>query len=240
MFGARPPVDTTIQRGARHFAQHLLPYEDVVAAERRHWARLIEPIASVIGALIVASWLDLHLPQNVPVLREIIWVGFLATVVRLLFRYVEWRTDWFVATNKRVILTYGVLTRRVAMMPLMKVTDMSYNRSVLGRLLGYGEFVLESAGQEQALRTVSFLPRPDDLYEEICLEIFGSSPPPPPPPPGGGAGPTPPPGPGGVGGVGGVGGGFGVRRGRQVPGSYPGSSSLTTIVPIPAPDPADD
>ncbi len=52
------------------------------------------------------------------------------------------------------MLNYGVFTRRVAMMPLMKVTDMSYNRSVLGRLVGYGEFVLESAGQEQALRTV--------------------------------------------------------------------------------------
>jgi hypothetical protein len=65
----------------------------------------------------------------------------------------------------------------------MKVTDMSYNRSVLGRLVGYGEFVLESAGQEQALRTVSYLPRPDALYEEICMEIFGTSAPPPPSPP---------------------------------------------------------
>ena len=111
-----------------------------------------------------------------------IWLGWLFLPTAALPR-VEWYTDWFVATNKRVLLTYGVFTRKVAMMPLMKVTDMSYNRSVLGRLLGYGEFVLESAGQDQALRTVSFLPRPDELYEEICLEIFGSSPPPPPPPP---------------------------------------------------------
>jgi PH (Pleckstrin Homology) domain-containing protein len=176
-------------RGDRYFRKHLLPYEAVVAAERRHWARLIEPAASVVAGLIVAVWLDTNLPQNVPLARDAIWLGWLALLLRLVYRIVEWYSDWFVATNKRVLLTYGVFTRKVAMMPLMKVTDMSYNRSILGRLIGYGEFVLESAGQEQALRTVSYLPRPDELYEEICQEIFGTSPPPPPPPPGG-AGPT--------------------------------------------------
>ena len=40
------------------------------------------------------------------------------------------------------------------MMPLTKVTDMSFKRSFPGRLLGYGEFIVESAGQDQALRNV--------------------------------------------------------------------------------------
>ena len=31
------------------------------------------------------------------------------------------------------------MTRRVAMMPLIKVTDMSYSRPPAGRVLGYGE-----------------------------------------------------------------------------------------------------
>ena len=47
------------------------------------------------------------------------------------------------------------------MMPLIKVTDMSYNRSVPGRILGYGRFVMESAGQDQALREVNWVPDPD-------------------------------------------------------------------------------
>lgn len=188
MSGAPHPHDHAHDgphRGDRYFRKHLLPYETVVAAERRHWARLIEPSCSVVAGLAVAVWLDTHLPQNVPLARDAIWLGWLFLVLRLGYRIVEWYTDWFVATNKRVLLTYGVFTRKVAMMPLMKVTDMSYNRSIFGRLVGYGEFVLESAGQDQALRTVSYLPRPDELYEEICLEIFGANPPPPPPPPGG-------------------------------------------------------
>jgi hypothetical protein len=182
------PALTPAQRGARHYAKHLLPFEEVVAAERRHWARLIEPATSVVLGLVVAVWLDIHLPENVPLFRDVIWLGWVFLILRLGYRIVEWYTDWFIATNKRVLLTYGVFTRRVAMMPLMKVTDMSYNRSILGRLIGYGEFVLESAGQDQALRTVSYLPRPGELYEEICSEIFGGGTAPAPAPPGGGPG----------------------------------------------------
>ena len=70
-------------------------------------------------------------------------------------------------------LTYGVLTRRVAVMPLTKVTDMSYNVTLVGRLLSYGQFVFESAGQEQALHKVAYLGRSDVLFEVLSEELFG-------------------------------------------------------------------
>ena len=60
----------------------------------------------------------------------------------------------------------------VNMMPLTKVTDMSFERSAIGRLLGYGEFVVESAGQDQALRHIHHLPYPEQLYLEVCGLIF--------------------------------------------------------------------
>src|SRR5665811_1723416 len=69
-----------------------------------------------------------------------------------------------IGTSRRMRLATGVITRKVAMMPLVKVTDMSFQRSSLGRLLGYGEFILESAGQDQALRVVDHLPYPEQLY----------------------------------------------------------------------------
>jgi hypothetical protein len=64
------------------------------------------------------------------------------------------------------------------MMPLLKVTDMSYVRSIPGQFLGYGKFVLESAGQDQALREVKWVPDPDQTYRDICAEIFHIVPPP--------------------------------------------------------------
>jgi hypothetical protein len=41
---------------------------------------------------------------------------------------------------------------------------MTYERSVMGQILGYSEFIVESAGQDQALSRVPFLHRPDRLY----------------------------------------------------------------------------
>ena len=58
------------------------------------------------------------------------------------------------------------------MLPLAKVTDMSFRRTTIGRLLGYGEFIVESAGQDQALRNVKFIPYPEQLYLEVCGLIF--------------------------------------------------------------------
>ena len=40
-------------------------------------------------------------------------------------------------------------------------------------MLGYGTFVMESAGQDQALHHVKWVPDPDHTYRAICAEIFG-------------------------------------------------------------------
>jgi hypothetical protein len=39
-------------------------------------------------------------------------------------------------------------------------------------VLGYGQFVLESAGQDQALRTITFIPHPDETYRLLVATIF--------------------------------------------------------------------
>ena len=97
--------------------------------------------------------------------------------MRLLWCLLDWSHNWFVATDKRLLLRYGLISHKVAMMPLLKVTDMSYVRSIPGQFLGYGKFVLESAGQDQALREIKWVPDPDQTYRDICAEIFHIVPP---------------------------------------------------------------
>jgi hypothetical protein len=52
------------------------------------------------------------------------------------------------------------------------MTDVSFQRSPMGQLLGYGEFIVESAGQDQALRNVDHLPYLEQRYLEVCGLIF--------------------------------------------------------------------
>ncbi len=156
----------------QHLNRYLLDAEKVVIAVRRHPAQVLEPVVSAVGGLVVVLWLQLRIPPDLGLLADLLWPAWVLLLGRAVVRLMLWRADWFVATDSRLLLTYGIVTRKVAMMPLAKVTDMSYNRSPVGRMLGYGEFVLESAGQDQALRVVSWLPNPDELYRLICAEIF--------------------------------------------------------------------
>lgn len=159
--------------GFRGIERFLLPTERRVLAVRRHWARLAEPAATVLAGLFVLMWLDQVLPLRLPLVRDLLLAGWVALAVRLAWRVVEWRADWFVVTDRRLLLRTGIVTRKVAMMPLIKVTDMSYSRPPVGRLLGYGEIVIESAGHDQALRRIRHLPHPDALYLEVCELLFG-------------------------------------------------------------------
>jgi membrane protein YdbS with pleckstrin-like domain len=152
--------------------KYLLPHEHQVITVRKHPAVLIVPIALALGAILISivlgSTVLLHTHDAVLVLL-IICLIFLAY---LGFKAWEWSEDYFVVTSDRMLEASGVFTRKIAMMPLVKVTDMSFQRSTTGRLLGYGSFILESAGQDQALRTIDHVPYPEQLYLEICALIF--------------------------------------------------------------------
>lgn len=154
--------------------RYLLPSEQSVIMVRRHPAVLLRPVGEIFGGLIIAGLLSKWFTDNdVGQALVVVWWAWLLLLIRFVWKVAEWSVDYFVVTSKRMLVTYGLITRKVAMMPLAKVTDMSFKRSLLGRMLGYGTFVLESAGQDQALSTIDYLPYPETLYLEVCQMLFG-------------------------------------------------------------------
>jgi uncharacterized membrane protein YdbT with pleckstrin-like domain len=152
--------------------KYLLPREVRVATVRRHPAVLLFPSAQAVLGLLAAFILSATLLRGHTVLIWIVWGLWGLLMLRLIWQAVNWAVDYFVITSERILLTSGVFTRSVAMMPLSKVTDMSFHRTFAGRLLGYGEFVVESAGQDQALRSIDHIPYPEQLYRVVCGRIF--------------------------------------------------------------------
>ena len=152
--------------------RYLLPHERQVITVHQHPAILIRPIFEVLVGLAIAGWLSNSVAHGNNVVILAIWVLWGILFLRLAVKVFEWVETYFVVTSQRFILATGVITRKVNMMPLAKVTDMSFQRSAMGRILGYGEFVLESAGQDQALSNVDYIPYPEQLYLEVCGLIF--------------------------------------------------------------------
>jgi uncharacterized membrane protein YdbT with pleckstrin-like domain len=141
---------------------------------RFHPAVLIKPVAITLGGLALALVVSV-IPHLQLTVKLVVWLLFLGVVAWLALKIWLWLEDYFVVTSQRLLLTTGLLTRTVNMMPLGKVTDMSFKRTAWGRILGYGEFVVESAGQDQALRNIRNLPYPEQLYLEVCGLIFKDS-----------------------------------------------------------------
>src|ERR1700683_1070188 len=152
--------------------KYLLPHERQVITVHQHPAVLIRPIFEVLVGLAIAGWLSSTIAHGNGTALLVIWILWVLLLLRLAVKAYEWSETYFVVPSQRMLLQTGLVTRKVNMMPLSKVTDMSFQRSSLGRILGYGEFILESAGQDQALRVVDHLPYPEPLYLEVCGLIF--------------------------------------------------------------------
>lgn len=156
----------------RALRRYILADEKIIVATRRHWAKLWEPILTTTGALVLAVTVLVSVDPDVRSDLGWLWLPFLALGGRLLYKWLAWRAEWFIMTDRRLLLLDGFLVHRVAMMPAEKVTDLGYERSPLGQLLGYGTFIFETAGQDQALDRVTWIPWPDARYRLIIAALF--------------------------------------------------------------------
>jgi uncharacterized membrane protein YdbT with pleckstrin-like domain len=145
-----------------------------MATVRMHPAVLLGVGSQALGGLLLAGLLSATVVHGNHGFLLAIWILWAVLLLRLIWKAVNWAVDYFVITTERLLLTTGLLTRKVAMMPLTKVTDMSFQRSFGGRLLGYGELIVESAGQNQALDHVPYIPYPEQLYLLVCGMLFPS------------------------------------------------------------------
>lgn len=154
-------------------ARYLFPTERYRGEWKRHWVHLWLPfLIGVLATLLLGYLTGVSTREEQPGLTTVIVLIWLAVVGWVAWKVGDWFFDRFILTNKRVMVVNGIVTRRVAMMPLQRVTDMKYEQSPVGRMLNYGTFVLESAGQEQALREIKYLPNPNELYLRVVEEMY--------------------------------------------------------------------
>jgi membrane protein YdbS with pleckstrin-like domain len=160
-------------RARKDVAKYLLPDERAVVATRRHWAVLIEPTVKFVPFFLAGGWLLLLDPDN----RVTSSAGLLVVLGALVYyglRVAEWWMRTFIVSTRRVLLTSGVIARTVTLLPLRRITDLTWKETLIGQVLGYGTFRFESAGQQQALSQITFLPHADVLYPRVSALLFSS------------------------------------------------------------------
>jgi len=167
-----PHIEPTANEPSRIVARYLFDGEKYCGEWRRHWIYVARWTSVGVISPFLVGYLVGVLGDNAGPILTIVMFAWLVLLIFVGYKLLDWYYDRFVLTDKRVMTVGGLMTRRVGMMPLPRVTDMAYTQSPLGRMLNYGTFVLESAGQDQALREIKPLPRPGDLYLLFCQEMY--------------------------------------------------------------------
>lgn len=156
----------------REIDEYLLPTERRVIRVRQHWAVMGKHIFQTGLFLLLMIVIERYAPDSFVIDNLTFYMGLVA-LLRFTVLTMLWWIERIVITDKRVMLAQGIIVHNVGMMPLGKVTDLTFRRSLAGRTLGYGTMVVESAGQIQALNKIDYMPRPDEIYEAISELVFG-------------------------------------------------------------------
>jgi uncharacterized membrane protein YdbT with pleckstrin-like domain len=154
----------------------------VVYTTRRHPIVLAKQFGIWFGIMVATLFLTVRDGRNGPI-DGMAGIIFLLATLYFVGSIAEWWIDEYVITNKRVIKVEGIITRKISTIPLGKITDTSYRRTWLGRILGYGDMVLDTPGQDKYLPMLYKLSKPDEVYKTIMSIAIGGGVPPPKPPP---------------------------------------------------------
>lgn len=132
--------------------------ERVVDEVRRHPLAFVTPVLIILLGVAAAACSFLVPPKfaSVP-----LGIGCLIALFGV-YRALAVHMDRFVITNMRVFRIHGIFTQHKATMPMSRILDISVHKPVIGRIFRYGHFVFESAAQDQGLRDIRFVGRPDE------------------------------------------------------------------------------
>jgi len=124
----------------------LIDDEQRVLLLHPHWKVLIRPV--LLAVLVLAAALVIEAVISAAAERlAVAAVAVLVLMVWLMIPVLRWRLTTYELTTRRLRLRDGIVTRHGRDIPLIRITDVSFEKGPLDRLLGCGRLVVESAGE---------------------------------------------------------------------------------------------
>ncbi|MET0143387.1 MAG: PH domain-containing protein [Ilumatobacteraceae bacterium] len=143
-------------------------YETLALDLHPHWWYFVEAAVALVGAVILGIVsLAFGWPIGVKWVAVVLIVG---CAVWLAARYVRWMTTNFVITSDRVIFRHGVFAKSGIEIPLERVNSVHFTQTVMERLLGAGDLLIES-GAEEGRQRFTDVRNPDRVQNLIHSQM---------------------------------------------------------------------
>jgi uncharacterized membrane protein YdbT with pleckstrin-like domain len=150
-------------------ARLLNPTESVALDLHPHWWFFAEAatsfaVSGVLWLFVFGQYEDksyLTYPIGAIALGALVW---------LFVRYLKWRTTYFVITSDRLIYRHGVIAKAGIEIPLERVNNVNFKQSIFERLIGAGDLLIESGGEDGQQR-FSDIAKPAKVQNLIHLQM---------------------------------------------------------------------
>ena len=154
--------------------ENLTPGEEISIEMHPHWWFFFAPAmtAAVTVFFSLVIWMKGPTGNFGTVLGYIVAVAFILSALWLLGRYLRWVTTMFVITSHRIIYRHGVLAKSGIEIPLERVNNVNFNQSMFERLVGAGDLLIESGG-EDGQSTYYNISHPDKIQSLIHAQLEG-------------------------------------------------------------------
>ncbi len=128
--------------------------EKIILEFHPHWSTLVSTIFWAIVSVVVAGAIIFFIPDggSQMIIRLVVGgVGVLAVLIVGFIPFLRWATTSYTLTNRRFVMRRGILSRSGRDIPLTRVNDVSFEHSLIQRMLGTGTLIVESGGEHGQL-----------------------------------------------------------------------------------------
>ena len=154
--------------------KNLNPGETVALDMHPHWWYFAEPAGVLLLAIVLGILHAAKGPEGDggKVLTIVVIALIALSAIWLIVRYLKWVTTHFVITSHRLMFQTGILGKSGIQIPLERVNNVNFNQGVLERMLGAGDLLIESGGEEGQSRYTD-IRHPDRVQRLIHAQMEG-------------------------------------------------------------------
>jgi uncharacterized membrane protein YdbT with pleckstrin-like domain len=152
--------------------KNLNPNETIALDMHPHWWYFSEPAAALVGSIALGIAVLVWGPDgDIGRILKFVVLGLLVVcALWLLSRYLKWITTNFAITSNRLIFRQGVFAKSGIEIPLERVNNVNFSQSIFERMLGAGDLLIESGGEDGQSRFTD-IRHPDRVQNLIHAQV---------------------------------------------------------------------
>lgn len=144
----------------------LNPGESIVVSTRTHPKALLLPLLTLVALLAAGVLFQVFVSDDSTALLVLWAVIGVLVLWRVVWPFLDWLTSSYTITDRRLLTRTGVITRRGHDIPLSRISDVSFERDLVDRVLGCGTLVITNASTNGQV-LVYDIPRVEDAQSRL-------------------------------------------------------------------------